>query len=214
MEIKKVTDAAFGKYGRVVDNVDFSALVAKMEETPLPEGVAYEPSVKILEDLPVMEEISTVTYGEMPIQIGYCNGHNTMLNALEYHRDSEINVAATDAVLMLGLLTDVEEDFTYDTAKVEAFLVPAGTAVEIYATTLHYAPCDLAGKGFKVAVVLPRGTNYPLKAVHTKVENGKAPSEDALITAVNKWLIGHAEGGLDAGTFLGLKGKNLCLTED
>lgn len=214
MEIKKVTDAAFGKYGRIVDNVDFSTLVAKMAETPLPEGVAYEPSVKILEDLPVMEEISAVTYGEMPIQIGYCNGHNTMLNALEYHRDSEINVAATDAVLMLGLLTDVEDDFSYDTAKVEAFLVPAGTAVEIYATTLHYAPCDLDNRGFKVAVILPKGTNYPLKAAHTKVENGKAPSEDALITAVNKWLIGHAEGGLDAGTFLGLKGRNLCLTED
>lgn len=214
MIIKKVTDADFKKYGRVVDNVDFSALVAKMAETPLPDGVAYEPSVEILEALPVMEEISKVAYGEMPIQIGYCNGHNTMLNALEYHRDSEINVAATDAVLMLGLLQDVEDDFTYDTSKVEAFLVPAGTAVEVYATTLHYAPCDLDNKGFKVAVILPRGTNYPLKSAHAKVENGKAPSEDALITAVNKWLIGHAEGGLDEGSFLGLKGKNLNLNDD
>lgn len=211
MEIKKVTDAAFQKYGRIVDNVDFSALVEKMAETPLPEGVAYEPSVAILEALPVMGEISTVVYGEMPIQIGYCNGHNTLLNALEYHRDSEINVAATDAVLMLGLLQDVEDDFTYDTAKVEAFLVPAGTAVEVYATTLHYAPCDLDNKGFKVAIILPRGTNYPLKSAHAKVVNGKAPNEDALLTAVNKWLIGHAEGGLDEGAFLGLKGENLQL---
>lgn len=214
MVIKKVTDADFKRYGRVVDNVDFSALVAKMAETPLPDGVAYEPSVEILEALPVMEEISKVAYGEMPVQIGYCNGHNTMLNALEYHRDSEINVAATDAVLMLGLLQDVEDDFTYDTSKVEAFLVPAGTAVEVYATTLHYAPCDLDNKGFKVAVILPKGTNYPLKSAHAKVENGKAPSEDALITAVNKWLIGHAEGGLDEGSFLGLKGKNLNLNDN
>ncbi|MED9904736.1 MAG: DUF4867 family protein [Lachnospiraceae bacterium] len=214
MEIKKVTDAAFKKYGRIVDNVDFSALVEKMAETPLPEGVAYEPSVELLEALPVKEDISVTAYGEMPIQIGYCNGHNTLLNALEYHRDSEINVAATDAVLMLGLLQDVEEDFTYDTEKVEAFLIPAGTAVEVYATTLHYAPCDLDNKGFKVAVILPKGTNYPLKAAHAKVENGKAPGEDALITAVNKWLIGHREGGLDAGAFLGLKGKNLNLYED
>ncbi len=214
MEIKKVTDAAFKKYGRIVDNVDFSALVEKMAETPLPEGVAYEPSVELLEALPVKEDISVTAYGEMPIQIGYCNGHNTLLNALEYHRDSEINVAATDAVLMLGLLQDVEEDFSYDTEKVEAFLIPAGTAVEVYATTLHYAPCDLDNKGFKVAVILPKGTNYPLKAAHAKVENGKAPGEDALITAVNKWLIGHREGGLDAGAFLGLKGKNLNLYED
>lgn len=211
MEIKKITDAAFKKYGRIVDNVDFSSLVEKMAETPLPEGVAYEPSVRILEDLPVMEEISATVYGEMPVQIGYCNGHNTLLNALEYHRDSEINVAATDAVLMLGLLQDVEEDFTYDTAKIEAFFVPAGTAVEVYATTLHYAPCGLDGKGFKVAIILPRGTNYPLKSNHAKVVNGKATNEDALITAVNKWLIGHAEGGLDEGAFLGLKGENLQL---
>jgi hypothetical protein len=213
MEIKKVTDEAFRKYGRIVDNVDFTALVGQMANTPLPEGVAYEPSVDILEELPVMQEISKVVYGEMPIQIGYCNGHNTLLNALEYHRDSEINVAATDAVLMLGQLQDVEADFTYDTAKVEAFLIPAGTAVEVYATTLHYAPCDLAGKGFRVAVILPRGTNYPLKTAHAKVQNGKAVNEDALITAVNKWLIGHPEGGLDEGSFLGLKGKNLCITE-
>lgn len=217
MKTGKVTDAAFRKYGRVVDNVDFSALLQEMKKTPVTEGVVYEPSIEALESLPVAEEIVRVIYGEMPVQIGYCNGHNTMLNALEYHRDSEINVAATDAVLMLGLLTDVEPDHTYDTSKVEAFLVPAGTAVELYATTLHYAPCHAEAGGFQVAIVLPRGTNYPLKGKHAGGETaGEAgvSDEDALLTAVNKWLIGHAEGGLDAGSFLGLKGKNLCLTED
>ena len=212
MNILKVTDPAFQKYGRIVDNVDFTGLVEALKHTPCPENVVYEPSVEALEALPVMEELSRVAYGEMPIQIGYCNGHNTMLNALEYHRDSEINVAATEAVLMLGLLTDVEADHTYDTSKVEAFLVPAGTAVEIYATTLHYAPCHREADGFQVGIVLPRGTNYPLKGKHEKV--AEAMTEDAMLTAVNKWLIGHAEGGLPEGSFLGLKGKNLCLTED
>ncbi|MBQ7955160.1 MAG: DUF4867 family protein [Lachnospiraceae bacterium] len=218
MKILKVTDPAFTKYGRVVDNVDFSGLVQEMKKTPVPEGVVYEPSIAELEALPVMEELSRVAYGEMPIQIGYCNGHNVMLNALEYHRDSEINVAATDAVLMLGLLADVEADHTYDTSKVEAFLLPAGMAVEVYATTLHYAPCHANADGFQVAIVLPRGTNYPLKGAHAKVadvtKDGGVTNEDAMLTAVNKWLIGHAEGGLDEGSFLGLKGKNLCLTED
>lgn len=213
MKILSVNDAAFGKYGRVITNVDFTGLVEELKKTPIPEGVAYEPSVAELEAIPAMKAISDVVYGEMPIQIGYCNGHNAMLNALEYHRDSEINVAATDAILMLGSLQDVEDDFTYDTAKVEAFLLPAGTAVEVYATTLHYAPCSVDGKGFQVAIVLPRGTNYPLKTKHTAVADGKAPSEDALITAVNKWLIGHAEGGLDEGAFIGLKGKNLNINE-
>lgn len=211
MEIKKVTDAAFKKYGRVISHVDVAELVAALKETPIPADVVYEPSVDSLEKLPVKEELSSVIYGEMPIQIGYCNGHNKKLNALEYHRDSEINIAAEDAVLMLGSLQDVEADFTYDTSKVEAFLVPAGTAVEIYATTLHYAPCYVEDGGFQVAVVLPKGTNYELKAAHAKVENGKAPNEDALLAAVNKWLIGHAEGGLPEGSFLGLKGENLSL---
>lgn len=211
MEIKKVTDAAFKKYGRVISHVDVAELVAALKETPIPADVVYEPSVESLEKLLVKEELSSVIYGEMPIQIGYCNGHNKKLNALEYHRDSEINIAAEDAVLMLGSLQDVEADFTYDTSKVEAFLVPAGTAVEIYATTLHYAPCHVEDGGFQVAVVLPKGTNYELKAAHAKVENGKAPNEDALLAAVNKWLIGHAEGGLPEGSFLGLKGENLSL---
>lgn len=211
MEIKKVTDAAFKKYGRVISHVDVAELVAALKETPIPADVVYEPSVESLEKLPVKEELSSVIYGEMPIQIGYCNGHNKKLNALEYHRDSEINIAAEDAVLMLGSLQDVEADFTYDTSKVEAFLVPAGTAVEIYATTLHYAPCHVEDGGFQVAVVLPKGTNYQLKIAHAKVEKGKAPNEDALLAAVNKWLIGHAEGGLPEGSFLGLKGENLSL---
>lgn len=215
MKILKVTDKSFRKYGKVVDNVDFSGLVEELKKTPIPENVVYEPSVKELEALPVMETISRVTYGEMPIQIGYCNGHNTMLNALEYHRDSEINIAAEDAVLMLGLLADVEEDHTYDTSKVEAFLLPGGMAVEIYASTLHYAPCHVKENGFQVAIVLPKGTNYPLKESHAKLadQTGKV-NEDALLAAVNKWLIGHEEGGLDSGSFLGLKGKNLCLTCD
>lgn len=148
-------------------------------------------------------QLQEITYGEMPIQIGYCNGRNSQLNALEYHKDSEVNVMATDAILLLGLRSEIEEDYTLDTKKVKAFLVPAGTAVEIYATSLHYAPCGVDGKPFQVAIVLPKGTNYPF----TKKRTGAG--EDKLMTAVNKWLIGHPEGGLDAGCFIGLKGENL-----
>lgn len=213
MKILSVNDPAFKKYGRVVTNVDFTELVEAMKKTPVPEGVVYEPSVSELEVLPVMQKLSEIAYGEMPIQIGYCNGHNTKLNALEYHRDSEINVAATDAILMLGLLEEVEADHTYDTANVKAFLVPAGTAVEVYATTLHYAPCGVDGNGFQVTVVLPKGTNYPLKTEHPRATGNTTDNEDCLITAVNKWLIGHPEGGLRKGSFLGLKGRNLDISE-
>ncbi len=203
MKIKKVTDAAFLKYGRVVSGIDFSGLVeALCEKTPLQEAVAYEPSVEALEILPVLEELRVKCYGELPIQIGYCNGKNYCLNALEYHRSSEINVAGTDAILLVGRQQDITEDFTYDTSLVEGFLLPKGMAVELYATTLHYAPCSVGDEGFRVAIVLPRDTNLPLEKAH---DGG----EDRLIAAKNKWLIGHAEGGLPEGSYIGLTGKNI-----
>lgn len=207
MEIKKITDPAFRKYGRVVQGIDFSDLMEVLKkETPLPEDVAYEPSIAALEATRSAKELQRRTYGELPIEVGYCNGHNYKLNAVEYHRSSEINVAATDAVLILGMQQDITDDFTYETSKMEAFLVPEGTAVEIYATTLHYAPCSANEGGFKVGIVLPAKTNYPLDEKHEGWE-------DSLITAQNKWLIGHAEGGLDAGAHIGLVGKNLDIRE-
>ena len=206
MKLLSVNSQEFKAYGKVIDNIDLKPLLAELKKTPVPEDVVYEPSIKELEATETFKQLTEVTYGCMPIQIGYCNGHNNKLNALEYHRDSEINVAATDAILLLGLLSEVEADFTYDTANVKAFLLPAGTAVEVYATTLHYAPCGVDGAGFQVAIVLPKGTNYELPAGKLSAEG-----EDRLITAVNKWLIGHPEGGLAEGSFLGLKGKNLSV---
>ena len=212
MQILSVYDKAFQKYGKVIKHIDFSGLIKELEKTPVPEGVVYEPSVEALESTSAMEACRTVYFGEMPVQIGYCNGHNSLLNAVEYHRSSEINVAATDAILLVGMEQDIEDDFTYDTAKMEAFLLPAGAAVDLYATPLHYAPCGVKGAGFQVAVVLPKGTNYPLNKEHAKADSA-VQNEDMLLTAVNKWLIGHAEGGLDDGAFIGLKGRNLNVCE-
>jgi len=210
MTIYSVTDARFRKYGKVIKNIDFAPLVEAMKATPVPEGVVYEASVDSLEALEVTKTIKDVFYGELPIQVGYCNGHNVMLNALEYHRSSEINVAATDAILLVGLESDITDDFTYDTANVEAFLLPAGMAVEVYATTLHYAPCQASDDGFQVSIVLPRGTNTELETDHSKALGS---DEDAMLTAKNKWLIGHPEGGLAEGSHLGLIGKNLSVKE-
>ena len=204
MEIISVADKRFKKYGKVIKNIDFSSLVEEMKKTEVPEGVVYEPSVEQLESLGAAQEIKNKFFGELPIQIGYCNGHNQLLNAAEYHRSSEINVAATDAILILGNLWDVEDDFTYDTAKMEAFLVPAGTAVELYATTLHYAPCGVDGKGFKDVIILPKGTNADI------TKNPEATGEDRLLTAENKWLIAHADAKID-GAFNGLQGENISV---
>ncbi len=204
MEIKKITDAAFKKYGKVVEGIDFTEILQKLEKMPMPKGVEYFTGVDELENTSLTKTISESLYGGMPIQIGMCNGFNKLLNAVEYHRDSEINVALYDMVLMLGSLQDVTEDFEYDTSKIEAFLVPAGCAVELYATTLHYAPCHVTDNGFKAVVILPKGTNYNLTF------KPSATKEDKLLTAVNKWLIAHSDAKID-GAFNGLKGENVSL---
>lgn len=204
MKIQKVTDPAFGRYGQVLEGYDFTGLIKEMKHTPVPEDVIYVPSVEELEALDVMKDLQNKGYGGLPVQIGYCNGHNKKLNAVEYHRNSEINVAVTDLVLLIGHQQDIELDHTYDTSKIEAFLVPAGTGIEVYATTLHYAPCHVNEGGFQCVVVLPKGTNTDLTFQTEKT------GEDSLMTAKNKWLIAHEDAKI-AGAFNGLKGENITI---
>ena len=204
MKIQKVTDPAFRKYGQVLEGYDFTGLIKEMKHTPVPEDVIYVPSVEELEALDIMKDLQNKGYGGLPIQIGYCTGHNKKLNAVEYHRNSEINVAVTDLVLLIGHQQDIEPDHTYDTSKIEAFLVPAGTGIEVYATTLHYAPCHVNEGGFQCVVVLPKGTNTDLTFQTEKT------GEDSLMTAKNKWLIAHEDAKI-AGAFNGLKGENITI---
>ncbi len=204
MKIQKVTDPAFRKYGQVLEGYDFTGLIKEMKHTPVPEDVIYVPSVEDLEALDIMKDLQNKGYGGLPVQIGYCNGHNKKLNAVEYHRNSEINVAVTDLVLLIGHQQDIEPDHTYDTSKIEAFLVPAGTGIEVYATTLHYAPCHVNEGGFQCVVVLPKGTNTDLTFQTEKT------GEDSLMTAKNKWLIAHEDAKI-AGAFNGLKGENITI---
>lgn len=204
MKIQNVADASFLKYGKVLEGYDFSGLLKEMKHTPVPEDVIYVPSVEELEAPDVAKKLQNKGFGGLPVQIGYCNGHNKKLNAVEYHRNSEINVAVTDLVLLIGQQQDIEADFTYDTSKIEAFLVPAGTGIEVYATTLHYAPCHVKESGFQCVVVLPKGTNTEL-TFQTESEG-----EDSLMTAKNKWLIAHEDAKIP-GAFNGLKGENITI---
>ena len=174
-----------------------------MGATPCPAGVTYVPGDASLEACASAEDIAYSLYGGMPIQIGYCNGNNHKLNGLEYHRDSEINIAVTDLILLIGAEQDIVGG-KYDTAKVEAFLVPQGTVIEVYATTLHYAPCNANEGGFKCVVVLPKGTN-------TAIEKRAAKTpEDEMLFARNKWLLVHPEAAAP-GQYVGLVGENITL---
>lgn len=206
MKIQKVTDPAFSRYGKVMEGYDFTALLDTLRdcsEKPLDHTI-YVPSDESLEKTEVSKALQDRAYGGMPIQLGYCNGSNHLLNCLEYHRDSEVDIAADDVILLLGKQDEIENG-VYSTDKVAAFLLPAGMGVELYATTLHYAPCNgTEEEGFRVVIVLPRGTNTD------KPEYEPQCLEDQWMTARNKWLLAHAESSEAAsGAYVGLTGENL-----
>ena len=209
MKIIPVTDPAFRAYGRIVDGYPTEGILQALATTPLPEGTAYEPRVESLHAAKDAEAVGTALFGGMPFQLGYCNGHNTKLNCLEYHRDSEFNMGTEDFILLLAKMDDIVDD-VLDTAKVKAFWCPKGVLIEVYATTLHYAPChNDPEKGFRVLVGLPAGTNTDYRP-----GTGKNTLDKSL-WARNKWLLAHPDSSEAAqGAYVGLKGINLDIQAD
>ena len=207
MTIYSVHDPLFASYGQVVTGLEdaVAQILPVLAGIPLPEGTGYVPTEPLLQDLPAAEVIRDHCFGGMPTEIGWCCGNNRKLNCLEYHRDSEFNLSPDDFILLLAKQGEIV-DGVLDTSKVKAFLVPAGTLVEVFATSLHYAPCNTGDKGFRVIVVLPKGTNYDLPE-KLEVLDG----EEKLMTATNKWLLAHAEGGCGENAFIGLEGENLSV---
>ncbi|MBE6019450.1 MAG: DUF4867 family protein [Clostridiales bacterium] len=206
MKIYSVFDEEFKPYGKVLGGYDTAELICAMNKIDLPEsGTAYEPSIQSLEECSIFGELRDRAYGGMPVELGMCWGRNTKLNCLEYHKDSEVNIGSGDFILLLALMSDIE-DGKLDTGRVKAFRAPAGAAVEVYETALHYAPCQVDEEGFRVAVVLPRGTNTDAPSITA------ANEEDKMLWARNKWLLAHPESGeAAAGAYVGLTGENIDL---
>ena len=210
MKIHSVMDSAFRRYGQVLEGYDTTELLESMKAIPMPEsGTAYEPGIASLEACGIFTGLQDNVYGGMPVQLGMCWGYNTKLNCLEYHRDSEVNIGTTDFILLLACRDEIEGG-KLDTGKVVAFRVPAGVAVEVYATALHYAPCHVCAEdGFRVAVGLPKGTNTSKPVISDK------NAEDARLWARNKWLLAHAESSEAAqGAWVGLTGENIDIAGD
>ncbi len=212
MTIHSVTDPAFAPYGRVVTGYEAECRAvtrALTAFTPLPEGTGYLPEEPALQNLPESVVLGRSLFGGMPFQMGWCNGHNTKLNCLEYHRDSEFNLGTEDFILLLAKQDEIVQG-KLDTGKVKAFRVPAGTLVEVYATTLHYAPCHTdPAKGFRVLVALPRGTNTDKPDMPAK------GGDDTFLWACNKWLLAHPESDEAAqGAVAALTGENIDIAND
>ena len=209
MKLYSVLDSEFKAYGQIVSGMDETVgeILSVLKDSPMPDGTDYVAEYAPLQELPAMKEISNHLYGGMPVQLGWCNGYNTKLNCLEYHRDSEFNLGTRDFILLLARQDEIEGGLL-DTSRVKAFRVPAGILVEVYATTLHYAPCQCEpAQGFQVLVALPYGTNGDRPVLENKT------AEDAILTARNKWLLAHPESNeAKSGAKIGLTGENIDIS--
>ena len=108
--IKMVTDPCFAAYGKVVEGIDNSELLQLLEKMPMPNGVEYVPGIEAFENTVAAKQYSDAFYGGMPVQVGMCIGYNQKLNAVEYHRDSEVNIALYDMILLIGKQQDITSD--------------------------------------------------------------------------------------------------------
>ena len=195
-----VSDKEFASFGRIITNLDTAEIIKTAEKIENPEsGSAYLPSLADFEALKIAENIKNECFGTLPTQIGYCYGHSNFLNAAEWHFSSEINIAVTSLVLILGHVWDIK-DGKIDSSRFKAFYIPKGTAIEVYATTLHFCPCEVSKDGFGCVVGLPLETNTPLDNT----------PENPLLFRKNKWIIAHEENAslINRGVVSGLTGMN------
>lgn len=221
--IHELSEELFKSYGRVLPG-QFPELMRYMEEyTEIPaEGNQYVASIPEMEALSESAYFQDRIYGFMPIEVGYCNGRNTTYNGFEFHKGSEINIAVTDFLLVLGHTWEIG-NCHYDNKNAKVFFVPKGTAIEMYETTLHLSPIRVNDTGFKDVVILPEGTNTPLPAKlksriraasEEAARTGKLPEgtdpETLLLLQKNKWVISHPDRKplIGQGAFPGIIGEN------
>lgn len=205
LKLYDARDPEFLKFGKLLMEYDFGECIEIMHQKNIPaEGNCYVASDPDLMNTPLASIMTSHFYANVNAQVGYCNGNTAQLNALEYHKCSEINVAVTDMVLLLADVRQIKGN-QLCTEDVTGFYVPAGCAVELYSTTLHFAPCKVSDEGFKSIVVLTQGTNSPLESLPTPYT-----PEDKLIWMQNKWLIAHKESiPASKGAYVGLIGENI-----
>ena len=173
-----VTTSDFAPYGYLLEG-DFSKQIEYLlEKSPLPEtGNIYVRDDGVFRATEGTKAIQEAVFGLGEMEAGYCNGNNTKLNCMEYHACPEVDLAATDMVLLLALPSDIV-DGRLDSSKCKAFLVKKGQAVVLYPYVMHFSPCKYKGQPFKSGIYLSMGTNRDLPS----------PSSDPKLWKENKWL--------------------------
>ena len=143
-----ITDEIFSEYGNIIDGINAVEYIKLCKNVEFPEsGSVYAE----FENTAESEKIRHTCFGGVPTQIGICYGHNSLLNALEWHICNEVNIALTDMVVIFAKRSEIKEN-RIGSDKCKAFFVPKGTAIEVYSTTLHYCPCETDENGFAMVV--------------------------------------------------------------
>jgi len=210
LAIRDLADPMFGRFGRVLLE-DFSELAELADRITNidPQANRYVASLADFEATPHIERLG-VYFGLADIQIGYCNGPNSRLNAVEWHKSAEIDIAVTDLALLLGSRADIDGSGHINSSLLACFFIPKGAAIELLPEVLHFSPCRAHPEGFKSIIVLPRGTNDALTPEFAPLSAEPVP-ESRFLFMKNKWLIAHPERLplVERGAFPGIQGANI-----
>ncbi len=201
IKIYSVEDTEFESFGRILEKIDTKEIIETAKKMELPEsGSKYLPTVEDFELLDIASVLENECFGSLPMQIGYCWGHNSLMNATEWHTSSEINIAVTSFVLILGHIWDIKNNII-DSTSFKVFFVPEGTVLEVYSTSLHFCPCEVSENGFGCVVALPKGTNTDLVI----------KEHSSLLFKKNKWIMAHNDNKdlIARGVHKGINGKNV-----
>lgn len=205
LEILSLESPEFASYGCLHKTVKLPEMKKFLYAQERNEFEYYVPGDEAIESLPEAVQFADDMFGQVPCQIGWYYGNCDRLNALEYHKCSEILYEYEDCVIIVGHLWDIKND-QVDSGDLKIFFVPADTCVELYATTLHFAPAK-AGKEMVMQIVAQsKHTNTPL----LKPAVGNEP-ENKFLLQRNKWVLCHPEAkeALGPEAFVGITGENI-----
>lgn len=192
-------DEEFKKFGFKIECNPNEILEYLEKNTPFPKtGNIYVANDDNFLKLKIVQDLGSKYFDE-EFQAGYCNGNNSRLNCLEWHNCPEINVATEDIVLLLATQNEMH-NYMVDSHDVSKVLIRKGEVILVYPKILHFSPCKTNKNGFKMMVILTKGTNTDLEG----------PSTDQLLFQNNKWLIAHKDAPqAKKGAFIGITGDNI-----
>ncbi|MCH3916555.1 MAG: DUF4867 family protein [Spirochaetia bacterium] len=163
LQLYSLNGPGFTSYGRLLNFHGSKKIEQYVETGPgIPtNGIKYVTSTDDIESTELLRRLSPFFAG-MPVQIGYYVGHNSTPDSLEWHNGPQILIAATDYVLFLARLEEMDESYMLESNRCKAFYVPKGAVFVLKSGTIHSIPCEVHATGFRTATITERDTGNPL----------------------------------------------------